>query len=139
MDPITAAILAAAAAGAIAGLTDTAKQAIADAYAGFKSLLKKKYGETSEVVKAAESVETKPDSDARKGVLKEEVTSTKADKDAELLAAAQALLEKVKAQPGGAQIVSTIIGSGNVSIIGDSNTVTVTQTASDPGSFGKKK
>jgi hypothetical protein len=46
MEPVTTAILAAIAAGATAGLTDTAKTAIGDAYAGLKALLRRKSAAT---------------------------------------------------------------------------------------------
>ena len=61
--------------------------------------------------KAVEGVEAKPDSAGRKATLEEEVASAKADQDAELLKAAQALLEKLNAQPGGAQIIQQATGS----------------------------
>jgi hypothetical protein len=137
MDPVTAAIIAAVLAGAAAGLTDTAKTAIADAYNGLKGLLKRKFGEESEVVKAATGVESKPDSAGRKETLKEEVAATKADQDADVLAAAQALLEKVKATPGGSQIIQTVTGNQNIVISGTANTVTFTTSA--PAADEEKK
>ena len=107
MDPITTAIVA----GVVAGATKVATQGVADAYNGLKDLLKKKLGAQSEVVKAVEGVEAKPESAGRKETLKEEIASAKADQDAELLKAAQALLEKLKAQPDGAQIIQQATGS----------------------------
>ncbi len=136
MDPITAAIIAAVAAGVTAGATDVGKQALVDAYNGFKALLKRKFGEHSEVVKAADGVEARPDSEGRKTTLKEEVAAAKADQDSEVISAAQALLEKIKTLPGGPQIVSNLTGIGNVAVIGTGHTVTVTTTTADP--TGKK-
>ncbi len=107
MDPITTAIIA----GAAAGATKVATQAVADAYNALKELLKKKLGAQSEVVKAVENVEAKPDSAGRKETLKEEVTAAKADQDAELVKVAQALLDKLNAQPGGAQMIQQATGS----------------------------
>jgi hypothetical protein len=91
MDPITAAIVAAISAGAIGGLTDVSKTALADAYGKLKALLTKKLGKESEVMQAIEQVEAKPASDARKALLAEEVTAVKADQDSELLAGARAV------------------------------------------------
>ena len=126
MDPITAAIVVAAAAGVAAGATDASKKLIVDAYDALKALLKKKFGAESEVVKSVEGVVAKPDSPARRDMLKEEVTAAKADQDAELVAAAQALIAQVKASPRGEQIISTIIGDYNVNIShGSGNTVTI--------------
>ena len=66
MDPITTALVAAATAGATAGLTDTAKAVIADAYTGLKALIKDAFGAGNSVAEAAERLETKPDSEGRK-------------------------------------------------------------------------
>ena len=43
MEPITTAILAALAAGAAGGATETGKEIIVDTYAALKALLKKKF------------------------------------------------------------------------------------------------
>jgi hypothetical protein len=108
MDPITAAIVA----GLAAGATKVSTSAILDAYAGLKAAIARKFGAESEVAKAVEGVEARPDSDARKSVLHEEVAATKADQDPDILRAAQALLEQLKAQPGGVQCSQTVSGSG---------------------------
>jgi hypothetical protein len=75
MDPITAAIVAAASAGAISGLTEASKTAITDAYSKLKALLTKKFGGESDVVHAVNEVEAKPDSAGRKATLQEEVAT----------------------------------------------------------------
>ena len=111
MDPITTAIVAALTAGVAGGVTEVGKKAIVGAYDALKAALKKKFGTESELVKAVQSLETKPDSAGRKTMVQEEVAATKADQNPEILAAAQALLEKIKAQPGGEQHVQTAIGS----------------------------
>lgn len=121
MDPITTAIIAAIA----SGVSKVGEQAVVDAYAKLKDLLKKKFGAKSEVVKAVKEVEAKPDSSARKEVLKEEVAAVKADKDPEMLKAAQMLLKVLKAKPGGDQIIQTAIGDQNIQISGDGNVVSV--------------
>jgi len=125
MDPITTAILAALAAGAVSGATKVGEQVIADAYAKLKELLGKKFGAKSKVVKAVKDLEANPKSAARKEVVKEEVAAAKADQDKELLQAAQALIKSVKALPGGIQIIQTAIGDQNIQIAGDGNTVNV--------------
>ena len=56
MDPITTAVLAA--------LGQLAEPAVKDAYEAFKSLLVRKFGKPSDVVKAVETLEAKPDSAA---------------------------------------------------------------------------
>jgi hypothetical protein len=125
MDPITAAIVAALAAGAVSGATKVGEQVITDGYSKLKELLKKKFGAKSKVVNAVKELEANPKSDARKEVLKEEVADAKADKDADLVKAAQVLLKTIKAQPGGEQIVQTAIGDQNIQIAGDGNVVSV--------------
>ena len=111
MDPITVAIVAALTAGATSGLTETAKSAFVDAYNALKSLLKNKFGNESEVIKAVEGLETKPQSPNRQGMLKEELADVKADQDAELLQAAQMLLSQIRAQPGGEEHIQIATGS----------------------------
>jgi hypothetical protein len=125
MDPITTAILAAIAAGAVAGVTKVGEQVIVDAYAKLKELLGKKFGAKSKIVKAVKELEANPKSVARKDVVKEEVATAKADQDEELLQAAQALIKSVKAMPGGTQIIQTAIGDQNIQVAGDGNTVNV--------------
>jgi hypothetical protein len=111
MDPITTAIVAALTAGVLRGLTETGKQVIGDAYDGLKALLKKKFGNQSDVVQSVENLEAKPESPNRQGMLQEEVQAAKADQDPDLLQAAQSLLEQIKAQPGGEQHIQNAIGS----------------------------
>jgi len=125
MDPITTAILAAVSAGAIAGVTKAGEQIIVDAYGKLKELLGKKFGIKSKVVKAVKDLEANPKSEARKAVMKEELSAAKADQDKDLLQAAQALLKSVKALPGGTQIIQTAMGDQNIQIAGDGNTVNV--------------
>lgn len=125
MDPITAAIGAALAAGAVSGAKKVGEQAIPDAYAKLKELLEKKFGAKSKVTSAVKDLEANPKSEARKAVLKEEVADARADKDADLVQAAQALLQAIKAQPGGEQIVQMAVGDQNIQIAGDGNVVSV--------------
>ena len=125
MDPITTAILAALAAGAVSGATKVGEQVVSDVYGKLKELLGKKFGAKSKVVKAVKELEANPKSAARKEVVKEEVAAAKADQDKELLQAAQALIKSVKALPGGIQIIQTAIGDQNIQIAGDGNTVNV--------------
>ena len=120
MDPITLAIVAAV----TAGVTKVGEQVIVDAYAALKAVLQRKFGAQSEVAKAVEGVEARPDSQSRKGTLQEEVAASRADQDPEVLAAAQALLEKIKAQPNGARIVQRATGN-YIAQAGDHSTATV--------------
>jgi hypothetical protein len=105
-------ILVTAILGALAKLSDSAVQ---DAYRGLKALIARKFGSVAEAI---ESLERKPDSDSRRKVLEEELHDSAADRDTELLAAAEALLERVQALPDGRRVVQqisqTVRGSGNI-------------------------
>ena len=125
MDPITAAILAAIAAGAVSGATKVGEQLIPDAYAKLKELLATKFGPKSKVVDAVNELEANPNSESRRGVVKEEVAAVKADQDPELLQIAQSLLKSIKALPGGKQIIQTATGDQNIQVAGDGNSVNV--------------
>ena len=125
MDPITAAIVAALAAGGLSGATKVAEQAISDAYSKLKELLGNKFGAKSKLVKAVKELETNPKSEARKSVVMEEVTAAKANKDADLLKAAQTLLKVIKAKPDGEQIIQMAMGDQNLQITGDGNVVSI--------------
>ena len=88
MDPITL-VVTAVALGAAAGLTDTATQAVKDAYAGLKASLTRRRVDVS-------GVERKPDSDTQRAALAETLADA-GDVDAEVVAAARAVTEAVAA------------------------------------------
>lgn len=121
MDPITTAILAVLAAGA----TKVGEQVVLDAYGRLKNLLAKKFGAKSKVVKAVKDLEENPKSAARKAVVKEEVAAAKADQDADLLKAAQALVKILKAMPEGDHFIQMAAGDQNIQVSGDRNTISV--------------
>ena len=108
MDPITTAIVTATAA--------VGSSAIKDSYSALKALLKKKFGEKNDLVEAVNKLEAKPKSEARKATVQEEVETAKANDDPEIVQLAQDLLDKIKEQPGGQQIINqtqTNTASGN--------------------------
>ncbi len=108
MDPITTAIVA-----AVAGVSSSA---IKDGYEALKAALKKKFGEKSDLVEAVNKLEEKPASEGRKATVQEEVEAVKANDEPEIVRLAQALLDKIKEQPGGQEIVNqtqTNTASGN--------------------------
>jgi beta-phosphoglucomutase-like phosphatase (HAD superfamily) len=120
MDPITTAIVTAVGTG-------LAKDVIKHSYEALKAALKKKSGSESDLVDAVDKLEKKPDSEARKATIQEEVEIAKVNDDPEILKLAQDLLDKVKEQPDGQQVITQNIsnvkyaatsGSGNASISG---------------------
>lgn len=113
MDPISL-ILAALGAGALAGANDTAGTAVKDAYQGLKTLIKKKF--EGDVLGQA-MVDAKPEEIKQaEGLLKDKITKAGADQDQEIIKVAQDLLDQVKEQPGGQEIINqtqTNTASGN--------------------------
>lgn len=114
MDPVTTAILAAVEAGANSAAGDVAKKALVDLYNGLKGLLKKRFGSESKVAVAVDALEGQPEATGRRLTVEEELKAVKADSDPELLAAAQALLDQIKACPGGEQHITNVQGDFNV-------------------------
>jgi hypothetical protein len=98
MDPITTAIVAA--------LANLSKDAIKDGYIALKDALKKKFGETSDVVDAVDKLEKSPDREDRKATVKTEIEIAKVNDDPEILKLVQDLLDKLKEQPGGQGILT---------------------------------
>jgi hypothetical protein len=121
MDPISTAILAA--------LAKLAEPAIKDAYDGLKAIIKRKFGAHHEVVQAVESLEKKPDSVGRREMLNEEMASSGVAADTEILAAAHSLLENLKNQPGGQEIVQQIV-TGNRNIFSGTGDIHIGGTQS---------
>jgi len=113
MDPISVAIVA-----ALTKLTDTA---IRDGYEALKSLLKRRFGTGKGVVEAVSDLEKEPASAGRREVLREKVAASGADRDEEILRAAEALTEKVQALPGGQQVVHQIVTGHRNLIVGIGN------------------
>lgn len=93
MDPITTAIVM-----AVAGL---AKDVVKDSYEALKSLLQRKFGAESDLLEAIEKLEQKPDSEARKATVQEELAIAQVNDDPEVLKLAQALLNQLKEPSGG--------------------------------------
>ena len=92
MEPISTIIVTALAAGAAAGLTDTAAQAVKDAYSGLKNLIKSKYVKASAGV---DILETDPSSEDLQAFAGKQLASTGAADDPDIQKLAQALLDAV--------------------------------------------
>ena len=96
----------------VAGATDTVKVAIADAYQGLKSLVKKKFGDHSDVAEAIDKLEAKPDSGGRKETVLEELKAINSTSDPELVSAAQSLFKLIQALPQGEKHNQVAKGTG---------------------------
>jgi hypothetical protein len=99
LETVSAIVAEAVAVGAVAGLGDTAKQAVVDAYQKLKALVSGRYS-----LVGVESLEQQPDSVARRAVLAEDLQRAGAEGDQELLAAAQALIAVVRAHEAAAGV-----------------------------------
>ena len=106
VDPITTAIVAAIAA--------VGSSAIKDSYSALKALLKNKFGEKSDLVEAVNKLEEKPQSEARKATVQEEVEAAKASDDPEVVQLAQSLLEKLKEHQAGDLVGRDKVGGDKV-------------------------
>ena len=94
MEPISL-ISAALAAGAVAALKAAAPTVIKDAYAGLKRAIQDRYEAVQDSV---EQLERSPDSKGRRAVVEEDLATTGAATDADLLEKARAMVELVSAQ-----------------------------------------
>jgi hypothetical protein len=123
MDPVSL-IVAALAAGASAALKDTAGQAVKDAYAGLKSLLKRKLANKPPAQEVIEQHEKAPD--AWRRPLENELNQASVGDDEEIVRSAQqlhALLDPAGAQAGKYNV--TITGGKGI-VVGDHAQVTMT-------------
>jgi len=98
MDPVTL-IVTALTAGAAAGSQSVVTDAIKDAYAGLKALLKHKFAGKASAEVALAEYETDPET--WQAPLKKVLIQEHLDQDTEILQAAQALLNQLQAQPSG--------------------------------------
>lgn len=114
MEPLSM-VATALLAGAAAGLSDTAAQAIKDAYASLKALITRKFSSAhngEELTSAIRLAEKKPDDKSRQDVLKDELASAGAANDTEVIKTADALMQLVKAH------APSIATQYNVSVVG---------------------
>ncbi len=123
MDPTTL-IISALAAGATAGLTDTASQVVKDAYAGLKALIQKRFAGKPEAEMALAQHEKKPE--VWEAPLKDALTEVGADQDEAIIQKAQELLKLVQPQQVGMGKYNVQIGEAQGVVIGDQARVDMT-------------
>ena len=131
MEPVSL-IVAALAAGAVAGAQGTASEAVKDAYAGLKVLVRRMLGGRAAGEVALVQHEVKPQQWA--GALEAELVDAGAGQDAAVVAAARRLLALV--DPDGTRVGKYVVAvrdSRGVQV-GDGNTQTNTFTAQPPAS-----
>jgi hypothetical protein len=116
MDPITL-IVTALAAGAVSGITDSASSAVKDAYASLKALVRKRLAGRPDAELVLARHEQAPET--WQAPLAAVLGDADADRDTDLLVAAQALLRLVDAAGAGKYVVD-IRGAQGVQV-GDRN------------------
>lgn len=127
MDPISL-ILAALAAGAAAAAKEATASVVTDTYAGFKALIRRRFAGNHDAESSFEQSERQPDSDP--AGLAENLRAVGADRDEELIKAAQALLGQI--DPAGAaagkyQVKYDVrISGGKGIVVGDNANTTMT-------------
>lgn len=94
MDPITL-IVSAVVVGAAAGVRDTAAAVVTDTYTALKRVITRRYPDVD-----LTPVEKKPESEAKRDSLHEDLTEADAGADEELLAAAGRVVDEVRAHDG---------------------------------------
>jgi len=128
MDPVSLALITAIGAGVTSSVTDATKASLVAGYTALKTrLVEKVMGLHPKVPQALAELEASPTSQARQAVLVEEVATAQVPQDPELVALAQAVLEKIEQIPPGSQLIhhienSAISNSGtatNYNIQGD--------------------
>src|SRR3954471_15536672 len=90
MDPVSLIVMALAS-GAAAGLKPAAEQAVKDAYAAVKSLIQRKYAGID-----LGQLERRPDSEAKRSSVAEDLKDAGAAQDQELLDGAKTLMDAVE-------------------------------------------
>src|SRR3954454_5880725 len=90
MDPVTL-IVSALAAGAAAGLKDTSKAVVKDAYGALKAVLSRRYQHVD-----VEMLERKPGSDIKRASVAEDLNDAGAGEDRELIELARKLVAVVR-------------------------------------------
>ena len=105
-------------------LANIGQDAVKEAYLTVKKLIRKKWGENSDLAEAMERLEMKPNSAGRRATLAEELAAAKADQDDSVVMAAKGLLEKIQALPGATLNIQQTV-SGNHNIFSGSGDVSV--------------
>jgi hypothetical protein len=108
----------------VAALAKLAEPAVKDAYEALKGALARKLGAHSEASKAIQTLETKPESPGRQQTLAEEMRSSGATSDEELIQLAQALASAVQGKTTGQATVyqrvegdhNLVTGTGDINI-----------------------
>ena len=113
--------------GITAAVGKLSEQVIRASYTALKGMIVKKFGKSSEIVDAIDKLEKNPNSIGRRETLKEEISDSQANQDEDIKKAAEILIEKIKGEPDGQQIINHIQQSvsGNQNIFSGTGNVQV--------------
>jgi hypothetical protein len=100
--------------GAAGGVTTVAATELIDAYRRLRTLLQKKYGENSILLRSIGTLEQKPESKTKQEGVAEDVVDCGADKDPEVQDAANQLLDLLKEVQPEVMYNATLNGSGAI-------------------------
>ena len=114
MDPVT--LILAAVVGVSSGAGDAAAASVRDAYEGLKGLFLRRFAGDPKAVETLADAEADPETYERP--LARQIKATQADRDEEILAAAEAVLEKADVAGVKTKYHFTVTG-GKVGITGD--------------------
>ncbi len=122
MEPVTAtAIISAITAGAAAIAQNITNKGVSDAYEALKSLLKKKFGEQSEIIQTVSKLERKPESKGQQMLLHEDISEAKVDENTEVRELVQRLMDELQQSSPSQHIEQHATGDGNIQIQGSGN------------------
>ena len=127
MDPISL-VIAALAAGALAGAKDTAGTVVEDSYQALKGLIKKKFAGEPKAEMVLEEHATDPET--YEAPLKKKLSEAGVDRDEEIIKAAQELLKQEKPEESASGKFNTQIAGDFKGIQGDISGGTVNQDIS---------
>jgi hypothetical protein len=135
MDTVTGAIVEAVKAGLHTAGPKLLEKTASEAYTYLKDLLRKKLGAKHDVHEAVTALE-KQASPGRTAVLSEEIAKTNVPHDAEMNAAARALIEALRSIQPHSSNTQTATGS-NIAQANDHSTATVTVSGTNPAKQAK--
>ncbi len=118
MDPVTM-VVSALVGGLLAGLSSVAEKAVGELFEAFKVRLRAKVADKPDAAQALAAVESKPESQPRQAVLKEELEHLEIPKDSELLELAQEVLKHADPAGVAAGKYAVLISGGQGITVGD--------------------
>ncbi|MCI5127248.1 MAG: hypothetical protein D3907_01835 [Candidatus Electrothrix sp. AUS3] len=116
---ISAAIISGLVSGVATDAVKIGKEAVVDAYKALMTALRKKCGSNSDVIKAVERLEKKPNSEGGKLVVAEEIKAAKVHEDTDLIAAAEILQAAVDKMQGVTKKTINLGDNANVGVMGN--------------------